>query len=310
MHKRKLILVSPHGFCAGVERAVQIANTILKQAPPPVYCLKEIVHNQQVIDALRNKGMIFVSTLDDIPQGSHVLFSAHGVPPKTWTLAKARHLIVTDATCPFVTKVHNEALRYAARNFTILLIGHRKHDEVIGVAGEAPNHIIVVETESEASTVTVPHPDQVVVLTQTTLSPDEVSRVMAVLRQRFPALCQPSSNDICYATRNRQQGVREVAPLVDAFVILGSENSSNSNRLVEVARAAGCPKAFLADTPEKLAAIPLDAINTLGITAGASTPEYVVKAAMEQLSARGFTTVEEHTFIREDIHFTLPRSLH
>jgi 4-hydroxy-3-methylbut-2-enyl diphosphate reductase len=254
--------------------------------------------------------MIFVSTLDDIPQGSHVLFSAHGVPPKTWTLAKARHLIVTDATCPFVTKVHNEALRYAARNFTILLIGHRKHDEVIGVAGEAPNHIIVVETESEASTVTVPHPDQVVVLTQTTLSPDEVSRVMAVLRQRFPALCQPSSDDICYATRNRQQGVREVAPLVDAFVILGSENSSNSNRLVEVARAAGCPKAFLADTPEKLATIPLDAINTLGITAGASTPEYVVKAAMEQLSARGFTTVEEHTFIREDIHFTLPRSLH
>lgn len=309
MHKRKLILVSPHGFCAGVERAVQIAETILKQAPSPVYCLKEIVHNQQVIDALRNKGMIFVETLNDIPPASHVLFSAHGVPPETWALAKARHLIVTDATCPFVTKVHNEALRYAAQNFTILLIGHRKHDEVIGVAGEAPSHIIVVETESEAGTVTVPHPDQVVVLTQTTLSPDEVSRVMAILRQRFPTLRQPSSDDICYATRNRQQAVREAAPLVDAFIILGSENSSNSNRLVEVARAAGCPVAFLAGTLEKLAAIPLDAINTLGITAGASTPEYVVNAAIEQLSARGFTTVEEHTFIREDIHFTLPRSL-
>lgn len=309
MNKRTIILVSPHGFCAGVERAVHIAETILARAPAPVYCLKEIVHNQQVIETLRDKGMVFVQTLDDIPPGSHVLFSAHGVPPDTWARAKQLRLIVTDATCPFVTKVHNEARRYAAHGCAVLLIGHRKHDEVIGVAGEAPGHVTIVETPAEARAVAVADPAAVAVLTQTTLSPDEVTPVMAALRERFHSLRTPATDDICYATRNRQQAVRETAPLVDAFVVLGSENSSNSNRLVEVARAAGCPAAYLAGTLEKLASIPLATVATLGLTAGASTPEHMVKAAIRQLQKLGFEAVEERTIIREEMHFSMPKSL-
>lgn len=309
MNRRKLILVSPHGFCAGVERAVHIAETILKRTQSPVYCLKEIVHNQQVINSLRAKGMIFVQTLNDIPRGSHVLFSAHGVPPETWALAKERQLIVTDATCPFVAKVHTEVRRYASQQCAILLIGHRKHDEVIGVAGESPDRVTIIETETEARSVSIPDPSRVAVLTQTTLSPDEVAPIITLLRQRFPALRMPASDDICYATRNRQQAVRESAPLVDAFIILGSENSSNSNRLVEVARAAGCPAAHLAGTMEKLAAIPLDNVNILGITAGASTPEKVVIAAIEQLKSRGFENVEDRIIVQENIHFSIPKSL-
>jgi 4-hydroxy-3-methylbut-2-enyl diphosphate reductase len=309
MNQRTLILVSPHGFCAGVERAVQIAQTMLDHAPAPVYCLKEIVHNRQVIDALRAKGVLFVQTLDDIPPGSRVLFSAHGVPPATWERAREHHLLVTDATCPFVTKVHQEARRYASQGCTIILIGHRKHDEVIGVAGEAPDSVKVVETADEARDVTVTDPDRVAVLTQTTLSPDEVTPILAALRNRFPSLRTPATDDICYATRNRQQAVREAAPHVDAFIVLGSENSSNSNRLVEVARAAGCPAAYLAGTLDKIASLPLDPVHTLGLTAGASTPEHVVKAAIEYLRSRGFATIEERTVITEDMHFPLPKSL-
>lgn len=308
MNQRTLILVSPHGFCAGVERAVQVAQTLLDHAHAPVYCLKEIVHNRQVIDALRAKGMRFVHTLDDIPPGSHVLFSAHGVPPETRDRARERRLTVTDATCPFVTKVHHEARRYASQDCTVILIGHRKHDEVIGVAGEAPDRVKIVETLDEAREVTVANPDRVAVLTQTTLSPDEVLPVLAALRQRFPSLQTPATDDICYATRNRQQAVREVAPRVDAFVVLGSENSSNSNRLVEVARNAGCPAAYLAGTLEKLATLPLDSVTTLGITAGASTPEYMVDAAIAQLRQRGFETLDKRTIVHEKTHFSLPKT--
>lgn len=309
MNKRTLILVSPHGFCAGVERAVQIADTMLKRCPAPVFCLKEIVHNRQVIDALRDKGMVFVQTLDRIPPGSHVLFSAHGIPPETRVLARERGLIVTDATCPFVTKVHTEARRFASQGCSVILIGHRKHDEVIGVAGEAPGHVIVVESAEEAGSLAIPNPDAVAVLTQTTLSPEEVAPVMRVLRSRFPSLRLPPGEDICYATRNRQQAVREAAPRVDAFIVLGSENSSNSNRLVEVARASGCPAAWLVETTGKLDSIPLDSVSTLGLTAGASTPEHAVIAAIDQLKSKGFTIVEEYTAIREDIHFSIPNNL-
>lgn len=303
MTARTILLVSPRGFCAGVEHAVRMAEALLERAAGPVYCLKEIVHNRHVIESLRASGMRFVKDLHEVPPGSAVLFSAHGVPPETRALAKELRLEVTDATCPFVTKVHTEATRYAAQGCSILLIGHRRHDEVIGVAGEAPGHVTVVENAAEARVVTVPDPARVAVLTQTTWSPDEVRAVLAVLRERFPALIVPASDDICYATRNRQQAVRDAAPLVDAFVVLGSANSSNSNRLVEVARAAGCPAAHLAGSVDELAAIPLDTVRRLGLTAGASTPGNVIDAAVEHLKSRGFETVEEYVAVREDLHF-------
>ncbi len=306
MNPRTILLVSPRGFCAGVDRAVRMAEALLANASGPVYCLKEIVHNRNVIESLRARGMRFVKDLHEVPPGSAVLFSAHGVPPETRTLAGERGLAVTDATCPFVTKVHTEARRYAAQGCSILLIGHRRHDEVIGVAGEAPDHVTVVENAAEARAVTVPHPDRVAVLTQTTLSPDDVASVLDVLRKRFPGLRMPASDDICYATRNRQQAVREAASRVDAFVVLGSANSSNSNRLVEVARAAGCPAAYLAGSATELANLPLDSVHTLGLTAGASTPNPVIKDAVAHLKTRGFTSVDEVVFAREDLHFTVP----
>jgi len=305
---KKLIIVSPHGFCAGVDRAVQIAEHMLATRPHPVYCLKQIVHNHQIIDALTAKGMVFVQNIGEVPRGATLLFSAHGVPPSTRNTARALDLNTVDATCPFVTKVHIEVKHYAKLGFTILLIGHHKHDEIIGVAGEAPNHVKVIATEEEARTVSVPDPDKVAVLTQTTLSTDEVAHVIAILRQRFPALKTPPENDICYATRNRQQAVRLSARKAGAFVVLGAENSSNSNRLVEVARAEGCP-AYLASTLTALAALPLEAIGTLGITAGASTPESFVREAVEHLRQQGFTDVEESVLIKEDIHFSIPKEL-
>lgn len=306
---KKLILVSPHGFCAGVERAVHIAETLLCSGPLPVYCLKEIVHNRQVIDGLAAKGMVFVQDIREVPPGATVLFSAHGIPPATRDIARERNLKAIDATCPFVTKVHHEVRRYSGQGCFVLLIGHHQHDEIIGVAGEAPAHVTVIATADQARAVTVPDPERVAVLTQTTLSQDEVEPVLAVLRDRFPRLKTPPESDICYATRNRQQAVRLLAAEVGAFIVLGAENSSNSNRLVEVARAAGCPAAFLASTLGKVAALPLDAVSTLGITAGASTPESFVGAAIDSLKARGFNTVEERVLVKENIHFALPPEL-
>ncbi len=305
MTARKLVLISPHGFCAGVERAVQIAEALLRSTPKPVYCLKEIVHNRQIIDSLAARGMVFVHDIHDIPRGATVLFSAHGIPPSTRATAHELGLHTVDATCPFVTKVHHEVTRYAAQGFSILLIGHHQHDEIIGVAGEAPDRVTVIADDQDARSVTVPNPEKVAVLTQTTLNVDEVSGVMAILRNRFPHLQTPPSDDICYATRNRQQAVRLFAKKADAIIVLGAENSSNSNRLVEVARAEGC-SAYLASTFEKLEAIPLDGILTLGITAGASTPESFVNDAISRMKARGFETIEELSVIREDIHFPVP----
>lgn len=304
--EKVLVLITPHGFCAGVERAVELAEGMLRNYPPPIYCLKQIVHNRQIIDDLTAKGMIFVQDIGEVPCGGTVLFSAHGIPPATREAAKAMNLRVVDATCPFVSKVHHEVRQYAAKGYTILLIGHHSHDEIIGVAGEAPEHVIVVASEEEARAVTVPDPAKVAVLTQTTLSLDEVAHIMRILRERFPTLKTPTESDICYATRNRQQAVRLFARQADAIIVLGAENSSNSNRLVEVARAEGC-YAALASTIEKLDAIPLEKVQTLGITAGASTPEYFVQKAIAHLKARGFTSVSEEKLIEENIHFPVPK---
>ena len=305
---RTVILASPHGFCAGVERAVEIANAMLDRYAKPVYCLRQIVHNRQVIDALIQKGMLFVQDISEIPRGATLLLSAHGVSPATCEAARRLDLRVIDATCPFVTKVHHEVLRYARQGYSILLIGDRNHDEIIGVASEAPDRVTIIANESDARTVTVPDATKVAVMTQTTLSLDELSQVVAILRERFPTLKTPSKMDICYATRNRQQAVRELASRVDTFVILGAENSSNSNRLAKVARAEGCP-AYLVSTLAGLAGLTLDKVNTLGLTAGASTPEHFVRDAITQLRTVGFHRVEDFVAVREDIHFALPRDL-
>jgi len=304
-----LILISPHGFCAGVERAVEIAEAMLRRYPRPVYCLKQIVHNRQIIDDLTAGGMVFVQDIHEIPRGATVLFSAHGIAPAIRKTARELGLNTVDATCPFVTKVHQEVKRFAAQGYSILLIGHHQHDEIIGVAGEAPDHVTVIATAADARAVKISDPGKVAVLTQTTLSTDEVAQVMDILKERFPNLKTPPESDICYATRNRQQAVRLFARQADRIIVLGAENSSNSNRLVEVAQAEGCP-ATLVSTLEQLDALSLATIHRLGITAGASTPEAFVDAVIAHLTKRGFASLEKLTLIEEDIHFPLPRELH
>jgi 4-hydroxy-3-methylbut-2-enyl diphosphate reductase len=304
--QKQIVLITPHGFCAGVERAVELAEGMLRTCSLPVYCLKQIVHNRQIIDDLTAKGMVFVQDIREIPEGGTVLFSAHGIPPATRETARAMNLRVVDATCPFVSKVHHEVRHYADKGFTVLLIGHHSHDEIIGVAGEAPDRVIVIATEQEARTVAVPDPEKVAVLTQTTLSLDEVAQVMRILQERYPALQTPPESDICYATRNRQQAVRLFARQADAMIVLGAENSSNSNRLVEVARSEGCC-ATLASTIEALDTISLEKVCLLGVTAGASTPEYFVQQAIARLKTRGFSTVIEQVLIKENIHFPVPK---
>lgn len=303
-----LILISPHGFCAGVDRAVQIAEAMLRKYPAPVFCLKQIVHNRQIIEDLQSRGMIFVNDIREVPRGGTVLFSAHGIPPGIRAAARDLGLNTVDATCPFVTKVHQEVKCFAAQGYSILLIGHHQHDEIIGVAGEAPGQVTVIATVEEARRVDVPDPGRVAVLTQTTLSGDEVAQVMKILQARFPQLKTPAESDICYATMNRQQAVRLFARQADMVIVLGAENSSNSNRLVEVARAEGC-NAHLASTLEKLDAIPLVDVSRLGITAGASTPESFVRSALAHLEKKGFSRVEEERLMKEDIHFPIPRAL-
>ena len=308
MKEKTILLVSPHGFCAGVERAVAMAEALLERRTGPIYCLRQIVHNTQIIGDLSGRGMVFVNDIREIPRGATVLFSAHGVAPEVRGRAEAMGLNVVDATCPFVTKVHLEVKRFAAKGYSVLLVGHRSHDEIIGVAGEAPDRVTVVENEDEASRVEVPDPSKVAVMTQTTISLEDAAHVLSVLRKRFPDLRTPPQSDICYATRNRQQAVREVAPRAGAFIVLGARNSSNSNRLVEMAKANGCP-AYLVSAAVELDSLPLDAVQALGLTAGASTPEYVVHEAIERLKTRGFTRVEEIAVVKEDLHFSLPSGL-
>lgn len=308
MPPRTVILASPRGFCAGVRHAVDIAEAVLQQRPHPVYGLKEIVHNRQVTEALERKGLRFVQDLADVPAGSTVLFSAHGVPPSIRAAAAERRLEVIDATCPFVMKVHEEVKRFAAQGCTIALIGHRRHDEVIGVAGEAPDRVVVIENEAEAAALLPADPDRLAVITQTTLSQEETDRILAVLRSRFPRLVTPPKKDICYATANRQEAVRQLARRVPFILVLGAANSSNSRRLVEVAVANGA-EAHLVSEPAELDAIPLAGRETIGLTAGASTPEPFIAAILDRLRGQGFDRVEEMEVVHETIHFALPPSL-
>lgn len=305
---KRLILARPRGFCAGVRHAVDMMTAALRVYPPPIYCLKEIVHNRQVIDGLRNRGVVFVDALDAVPAGGTLFFSAHGVSPAVRADAERRGFRILDATCPFVEKVHRGVRRYAQAGYTIFLVGHHHHDEVIGVAGEAPRHVKVIESDDDAAGVDVPDPQRVAVVTQTTLSVEQTRQTLACLRRRFPAIETPAKRDICYATSNRQQAVRELAKRVSQIVVLGSRNSSNTNRLVEVAKAAGS-HAVLVSALHELDALSLETMQGLGLTAGASTPDDFIEQVIDALQKAGFSRVEEIVVPEEEIHFHLPREL-
>jgi len=308
MSRKTVYLASPAGFCAGVRYAVEIAEAALRRQAPPLYALNELVHNPVVVAAFEAKGVRFVRSLEEVPEGESVLFSAHGVSPAVRAVAAARRLRVVDATCPFVNKVHAEVQRYAREGCAIALIGHRGHEEVIGVAGEAPDHVTVLETPEEAEAYAPPDPGRVAVVTQTTLSVDEAERVHAVLRRRFPALRNPTKTDICYATTNRQQAVRALAAKVGTILVLGARNSSNTRRLAEVAEAAGA-RAHLVSSPQDLAALPLAGLDAVGLTAGASTPQSSVDEALAHLRELGFERVESVETVRETTRFVLPPAL-
>jgi 4-hydroxy-3-methylbut-2-enyl diphosphate reductase len=301
----KVFLCRPRGFCAGVERAIETVERALAKFGRPVFVRHEIVHNKIVVRDLEQKGARFVDDLADVPVGSHVIFSAHGVAPTVFAQAKHLQLHAIDATCPLVTKVHVEAKRFAARGFTILLIGHADHVEVEGVVGEAPDRTLVVATAEEAERVQVPDPARVAVLTQTTLSVDEAMRVMAALKRRFPLLHTPRKEDICYATTNRQMAVKSLRGKVDVWLVIGDPMSSNSNRLRELGADSGVP-AYLVLGPDEIEERWLHGVAAVGITSGASTPESSVAAVVQRLRALGATSVEEVDGIPETIEFSLP----
>lgn len=303
--ERKVLLANPRGFCAGVVRAVDIVNLALAKFGPPLYVRREIVHNKHVVGELGAKGVIFVEDLDEIPEGARVIFSAHGVAPEVRRRAAARRLQVIDATCPLVTKVHLEAVKYARAGFTIILIGHADHDEVIGTCGEAPEAIKVIAAAAEADTVEVADPGRVAYLTQTTLSVDDTRRIVARLRQRFPAIRGPASDDICYATQNRQNAVARLARASDLVLVVGSANSSNSRRLVEVAIGHGAP-ARLIDDERGIDPAWLSGVRIVGLTAGASAPESLVENVIRYLGNLGYTEVETLGDTSEKVAFPLP----
>ena len=305
---KTLIRVRPRGFCAGVVRAVDIVELALEAYSPPVYVHHEIVHNRYVVDQLRQRGAIFVEAVAEVPLGAVLVFSAHGVPPAVRAEAKARSLRVIDATCPLVTKVHLEALKFAREGRTIILIGHRDHQEIVGTSGEAPERTIVVDSVEAVDRLEVDDPNQLAYLTQTTLSLYDTQEIVARLRQRFPTIVGPASDDICYATQNRQEAVEQMARDVDLILVVGSPNSSNSNRLVEVAERAGVP-ARLIDDASGIRPEWLEAVRRVGLTAGASAPEVLVEQVSERLAGFGFTDQRDFDLIREDVRFTLPPEL-
>ncbi len=306
--ERKIFLLKPRGFCAGVVRAIDVVRIALDAYGPPIYVRKEIVHNKHVVDELRQLGAVFVDELHEVPFGARAIFSAHGVSPAVRAQAKARGLSVIDATCPLVTKVHLEAVKYARDGYTILLIGHRDHEEVEGTLGEAPDRTILVETVEDAEQVRVPDPDRVVYLTQTTLSLDETRDIIAKLRQRFPRMQGPPAQDICYATENRQMAVKAVAPFCQLLLVVGSQNSSNSKRLVEVCGKAGV-RSFLVDDASQVDPAWLDGVRSVAVTAGASAPENLVQQLIAYLRGLGFSTLEEIELVDEDVRFSLPSEL-
>ena len=304
-----MLLAKPRGYCAGVDRAVQTVERALEQHDAPVYVRKQIVHNSHVVGALEKRGAVFVDETDEVPEGSVVVFSAHGVAPGVHTDARGRGLQTIDATCPLVTKVHNEARRFAAAGYEILLIGHEGHEEVVGTTGEAPDAIQLVDSPEAADHVTVRDPDRVVWLSQTTLSVDETLETVRRLRERFPSLEDPPSDDICYATQNRQTAVKAIAPQVDLFLIVGSPNSSNSVRMVEVARVSGAAQARLVEDASALDPTWFDGVTTVGLSSGASVPETLVSGVLDWLAAHGYADVEEVDTAEERLAFALPREL-
>ena len=306
--QKTVFLPKPRGFCAGVIRAIDIVAIALEKLGRPVYVRKEIVHNRFVVDELAAQGAVFVESLDEVPDGAVTIFSAHGVAPEVWEKARLRKLRVIDATCPLVTKVHIEVIRYARANYSIILIGHRNHDEVIGTYGEAPDSIHLVSSVADVDALEGVRPDRVIYATQTTLSLDDAQAIVERLKQRFPKIISPSSSDICYATQNRQTAVKVLAKQSDVILVVGAQNSSNSNRLVEVAQSSGT-SAYLIDNARDIQGGWLDGCSSVGVTAGASTPEILVQAVVENLRMRGFTRVQELEIIEEDVHFPLPAPL-
>jgi 4-hydroxy-3-methylbut-2-en-1-yl diphosphate reductase len=306
---RRVLLAKPRGYCAGVDRAVQTVEQALERYGAPVYVRKQIVHNTHVVRSLEKRGAIFVEETDEIPEGSVVVFSAHGVAPAVHEEAKSRSLRTIDATCPLVTKVHNEARRFAGHDYEILLIGHEGHEEVIGTTGEAPASIQLVDGVDGVDKVEVKDPAKVAWLSQTTLSVDETNQTVDALRKRFPLLIDPPSDDICYATQNRQAAIKQIATESDVVIVVGSANSSNSVRLVEVAHEAGAKAAYLVDDASGIDRAWLEPASTVGVTSGASVPEDLVDEVLELLADEGFSTVEEVEAVRETLTFALPHGL-
>ena len=306
---KRVLLAKPRGYCAGVDRAVEAVELALEQHGAPVYVRKQIVHNRHVVETLEARGAIFVDETDEVPTGALVVFSAHGVSPAVHAQAAERELRTIDATCPLVTKVHHEAKRFAREDYDILLVGHHGHEEVEGTAGEAPQHIQLVETADDVANVTVRDPDKVIWLSQTTLSVDETMDTVRALRERFPTLQNPPSDDICYATQNRQVAVKAMAARCDLVLVVGSTNSSNSVRLVEVALQAGAGASHLIDYAREIDDAWLDGVETVGVTSGASVPEVLVRGVLDELAEHGFGSVEEITTAEETLTFSLPREL-
>jgi 4-hydroxy-3-methylbut-2-enyl diphosphate reductase len=305
----KILLAAPRGYCAGVDRAVQTVERALELYGPPVYVRKEIVHNKHVVEQLRERGAVFVDELDaSIPEGSMTVFSAHGVSPMVHAEAARRNLRTIDATCPLVTKVHREALKFASEGYTIVLIGHDGHEEVEGTMGEAPEHIVLVETEADVEALEVVDPDKLAYISQTTLSVDETRQIIARLRERFPAITGPRTDDICYATTNRQAAVKQMAGHCELVLVIGSRNSSNSNRLVQVAQEHGAAS-YLIDHEGQVRDEWLKGVTTLGISSGASAPEELVQRLVGFFRDRGTPEVEEFEVMQEDVRFMLPKTI-
>ena len=306
---KRVLLAEPRGYCAGVDRAVETVERALEKYGAPVYVRHEIVHNRHVVDTLTEAGAVFVGEADEVPEGAIVVFSAHGVAPTVHASAAARNLQVIDATCPLVTKVHNEVKRFAREDYDILLIGHEGHEEVIGTAGEAPDHVQLVDGPNGVDNVTVRDESKVIWLSQTTLSVDETMETVARLRNRFPTLQDPPSDDICYATQNRQVAVKAMAPECELVIVVGSRNSSNSVRLVEVALGAGALSAYLVDYAEDIDPDWLEGVVTVGVTSGASVPEILVRGVLERLAEFGYGTLQTVTTANETLVFALPREI-
>lgn len=306
---KRVLLASPRGYCAGVDRAVEAVEKALEIHGPPVYVRKEIVHNKHVVTVLADRGAIFVEETDEVPKGAIVVFSAHGVAPSVHQEAKERDLTTYDATCPLVTKVHREAVRFAKQGYSILLIGHEGHEEVEGTMGEAPDHITLVESPDHVADIELDNPEKLIWISQTTLSVDETMETVRALREKYPSLQDPPSDDICYATQNRQVAVKKLAPECDLVLIVGSANSSNTNRLVDVALLAGAKASYRIDHIGEIKPEWMEGVSTVGVSSGASVPEILVNSLLDWLSAEGYADVQEVKTAEEDLVFSLPKEL-